>query len=77
MVIGCTISLNGVSTNVDINIIPLGSYYIPILMDWLDKHHVFLDCHNKKFKCLCEEGKQRIVKVIPTPISIMEISTIE
>ena len=57
MVRGCSISLNGVNTNADLNIIPLGSYDILIGMDWLDKHHVVLDCHNKTFACLDEEGK--------------------
>jgi hypothetical protein len=38
----CPINLNGVNTNVDMNIIPLGSYDILIGMDWLEKHHVIL-----------------------------------
>jgi predicted aspartyl protease len=54
---GCPINLNGVSTNVDLNIIPLGSYDILIGMDWLEKHHVVLDFHDNKFTCLDEEGK--------------------
>ena len=53
----CSISLNGVNTNVDLNIIPLGSYDILIGMDWLDKHHVVLDCHRKTFTCLDGDGK--------------------
>jgi hypothetical protein len=32
MVKGCSISLNGVNTNIDLNIIPLGSYDILIEM---------------------------------------------
>jgi hypothetical protein len=52
MVKGCSISLNGVNTSIDLNIIPLGYYDALIEMDWLDKHHVVLDCHNKKFTCL-------------------------
>jgi len=62
MVKGCPISLNGVNINVDMNIIPLGSYDILIGMDWLDQHHVVLDCHNKTFTCLDEEGKQSTMK---------------
>jgi hypothetical protein len=77
MVEGCPINLNGVNTNVDMNIIPLGSYDILIGMDWLDKHHVVLDCHNKTFTCLDEEGKQSTVKGIPRPISIREISALQ
>jgi predicted aspartyl protease len=57
MVRSCSISLNGVKTSVDLNIIPLGSYDILIEMDWLDTHHVVLDCHSKTFTCLDGDGK--------------------
>jgi hypothetical protein len=74
---GFPINLNGVSTNVDLNIIPLRSYDILIRMDWLDQHQAILDCHNTIFTCLDEEGKQSIVKGIPRPISIREILAIQ
>jgi hypothetical protein len=77
MVRGCSISLNKVNTNVDLNIIPLGSCDVLIRMDWLDKHHVFLDCHNKTFTCLDEEGKHSTVKGILRPISIRDISSLQ
>jgi hypothetical protein len=51
----------------------LGYYDILIGMDWLEKHHVVLDCHNKTFTYLDEEGKQHIVEGIPRPISIRNI----
>jgi hypothetical protein len=54
---GCPISINGVSTNAELNIIPLGYYDILIGMDWLDNHYSILDCHNKTFTCLDEKGK--------------------
>jgi hypothetical protein len=73
----CPIDLNGVNTVADLNIIPLGSYDILIGMDWLDQHHAMLDCHNKTFTCLNEEGKQSLVKGIPRPISIREISSLQ
>ena len=57
MVRGCSISLNGVNTSVDLNIIPLGSYDNLIGMDWLEKHHVVLYFHSKTFTCLDEYGK--------------------
>jgi hypothetical protein len=71
------VSMNGVSTKEDLNIIPLGSYDFLIGMDWLDKHHVVLDCYNKDFTCLDEEGNSRMVQGIPRPISIREISTLQ
>jgi hypothetical protein len=57
VVISCSISLNGVNTSVDLNIIPLGYYDILIGMDWLDKHHVVLDYHSNTFTCLDGDGK--------------------
>jgi hypothetical protein len=76
MVRSCSISLNEVNTNIDINIIPLGSYDIIIGVDWLEKNHVVLDWHNKTFTCLDEEGKHSTVKGVPRPISIREISAL-
>jgi predicted aspartyl protease len=36
MVRSCSISLNGMNTSTDLNIIPLGSYDVLIGMDWLE-----------------------------------------
>jgi hypothetical protein len=57
MVRSSSISINGMNTSMDLNIIPLGSYDILIGMDWLDKNHVVLDFHNKTFTCLDGNGK--------------------
>jgi hypothetical protein len=73
MVRGCSISLNGVNTSADLNIIPLGSYNILIGKDWLHKHHAVLYCHSKAFTCLNGDGKQSTVKGVPRPISIRDI----
>ena len=67
MVKSCSISLNGVNTSVDINIIPLGSFDILIGMDWLDKYHIVLDYHRKAFTCLDGYGNQSTVKGVPIP----------
>jgi predicted aspartyl protease len=77
MVRSCFISINGVNTSIDINIIPLGSYDIQIGMDWLEKHHVVLDFHNKTFTCIDGNGKQSTVKGVPRPISIRAISSFQ
>jgi len=77
MVKSFSISLNGVNTSVDINIIPLGSYDILIGKDWLENHHGVLDCHIKTFTCLDGDRKQSIVKGVPRPISIREISSLQ
>jgi hypothetical protein len=77
MVLSCSISLNGMNTSMDLNIIPLGSYDILIGMDWLDKHHTILYCHNKTFTCLDGNGKHSTVKGVPRPISIRDISALQ
>jgi hypothetical protein len=46
-------------------------------MDWLDQHHAILDCHNKAFIFLYEEGNQREVQGIPKAITVWEISTMQ
>ena len=52
----CLVGMNGLSTKEYLNIFLLGSYDYIIGMDWLDQHHAILDCHNKVFTCLDEEG---------------------
>jgi hypothetical protein len=61
MVKSCLIDMNGLNSKADLNILPLGSYDCLIGMDWLDQHHTLLDCQNKEFTCLDEEGKLRKV----------------
>jgi hypothetical protein len=46
-------------------------------MDWLDQHHSILDCRNKTFTFLDEEGNQRVVQGIPRAVTIKEISTMQ
>ena len=77
MVNECPMEMNGLSTRANLNIIPLGSYDCLIGMDWLDKHHVFLDYYNKAFTCLDEEGNLRTVQGIPRVVTIREVSTLQ
>jgi len=62
--------MNGTNTMVDLNIIPLGSYYCLIGMDWLENHHAILDFYNKVFACWYEEGNPRTMQGIPRPIYV-------
>jgi hypothetical protein len=71
-----SISLNGVNTSVDLNIIPLGYYDILIGMYWLEKHHAILDYHRKTFTFLDGDGKQSMLKGVPRPIYIRDISSL-
>jgi predicted aspartyl protease len=54
LVSDCQIDMNGLNTKMDVNIIPLGSCNCLIGMDWLEKHHVFLDYYNNTITCLYE-----------------------
>jgi hypothetical protein len=56
LVKSCSVDMKGMSTKAELNILPLGSYDCLIGMDWLDQHHALLDCCNKRFTCLNEEG---------------------
>ena len=69
--------INGLATCVDLNVLSLGSYDVLIGMDWLEAHRVKLDCYNKDFECLDEEGNSRMVKGIPKVISVRQVSTMQ
>jgi hypothetical protein len=69
--------MNGLNTRAYLNILHLGSYDCLIGMDWLNKHHAILDCHNKAFTCLDEEGRLRRVQAIPEAVTIREISALQ
>jgi hypothetical protein len=75
LVKSCPVDMNGLNIRVELNIMPLSSYDCLIGMDWLDQHHTILDCRNKEFTCLNEEGNQRKVQGIPKAVAIREIST--
>jgi hypothetical protein len=61
--------MNCVSTTTNLNTIPHDSYDVLIGIDWLDAHHVVLDCIIRLSLVL-------MVKRIPKPISIKEISSL-
>ena len=62
--------MDGLFSWENLNIFSLGSYDVLIGMDWLEEHKVKLDCYNKIFKCIDEDGNPRIVKIIPKVVSI-------
>ena len=77
LVKSCPVDMNGLSTKAELNVLPLGSYYCLIGMDWLDQHHDILDCHNKAFTFLDEEGNRRTVQGIPRAVVVREISAMK
>jgi hypothetical protein len=77
MVKSCLMDMNRLNTREDLKILPLGSYDCLIRMDWLDQHYAILDCHNKAFTCLDEEGTLRKVKGVRKEVTIREISALQ
>jgi hypothetical protein len=69
--------MNGLSIKDELNILPLGSYDCLIGMDCLDQHHSILDCRNKAFTYLDEEGNRKIVQGIHRVVAIRDISTMQ
>ena len=69
--------MDGLFTYANLNILPLGSYDILIGMDWLEAHKVKLDCYNKTFECIDEEGNPRVVRGIPKVIFVRQISVVQ
>jgi hypothetical protein len=77
LVKSCPVDMKGLSTKAELNILSLGSYDCLIGMDWLDQHHALLDCRNKEFTCLDEEGNRKTVQGIPRVVTVREISAMQ
>jgi hypothetical protein len=72
------VSMNGFKyTKVDLNIMPLRSYYLLIGIDWIEKHRAILNCYKKDFTCFDEEDNSRIMQGIPRPIFFRDISALQ
>jgi hypothetical protein len=77
LVKSCSVDMKGLSTKAELNILPLVSYDCLIGMDWLDQHHALLDCRNKRFTCLDEEGNPITIQGIPRAVAVREISAMQ
>ena len=64
-------------TFVELNVLPLGSYDMLIGMDWLEQHRVVLNCFDKTFTCVNNEGETVNVRGIPRKTAIRQISSLQ
>ena len=62
---------------VKFNVLPLGSYDMLIGMDWLEHHRVVLNCLDKTFTCINNEGETVNVTGIPRKTAIRQISALQ
>ena len=73
----CTVTMDQFETFVQVNVLPLGSYDILIGMDWLDQHRVVLNCFDKTFTFINNDGKLISVKGIPKKTAVRQISALQ
>ena len=64
-------------TSVKLNVLPLGSYDMLISMHWLEKHRVVLNCFDKIFTCVNNEGEIVNVRGIPKKTTIRQMSSLQ
>ena len=73
----CTVSMDQFETSMKLNVLPLGSYDMLIGMDWLEQHRVVLNCFDKTFTCVNNEGEIVTVIGIPRKTAIRQISDLQ
>ena len=69
--------MNQFETFVKLNLVPLGSYDMLIRMDWLEQHQVVLNCFDKTFIYLNNEGEMVTVRGIPRKTTIRQIFALQ
>jgi hypothetical protein len=68
--------MNGFKNQEDINVFQLGSYDVLIGMDSLEKYKLIINCYDKTFTYIDENGNIIGIKGIPRNISIRKISSL-
>jgi hypothetical protein len=66
----CQFTVDGLPTQANLNILPLGSYDLLIGMDWLVAYKTKLDCYHKTLECVNEEGRKITLQWIQKPVSV-------
>jgi hypothetical protein len=59
------------------NILPLGSYYMIIGMDWWEQRKETLDCYTKILSYQDNFCTVRIAQGIPKPVSVIQVSAMQ
>ena len=76
LVKNCKLMISDFITHADLNIFPLGSYDLLIGMDWIEEHKAVLNCFDKTFTCIDDNGNNIKVKGIPRKVTLREISAL-
>ena len=73
----CIVIMDQFETVIKLNVLPLGSYDLLISIDWLEQHRVILNCYDKTFTCINNDGKPITVKGIHRKTTIRKISALQ
>jgi hypothetical protein len=73
----CQFVMSGFPTQVNLNILPLGSYDLLIGMDGLAAHKTKLDYYIKTLECENEEGRRVTLQGIQKHVSVRQISSLQ
>jgi hypothetical protein len=77
MIQACPFEMNGLHTQVALNILPLWSYEVLIGMDLLDSQKEKLDCYEKTIECEDSEGNTGVMQGIEKLVSMSQISSLK
>ena len=69
--------MNDFLTHVSVNVFPLGSYDLLIGMDWFEEHNFLLNCFNKTFTYIDNNGNNIKFKGIPRKVNMREIFALQ
>jgi hypothetical protein len=69
--------LDGQNIRTNMNILPLGSYDMIIMMDWLEQHREVLDCYTKILSYKNNFDTVRKTQGIPKPVSVRQVSVMQ
>lgn len=73
----CELDLGPFVTLVNLRVIPLGSYGVVLLMDWLSSHSAHVDCRQKTTECLDDHGRKVGIVGVQQSISLCMISAMQ
>ena len=70
----CVLEVAEQQIEVDLNILPLGSYDVLLGMDWLEKHWTVVDCKEKTITFRKQDGTRTVVQGVKKPVQLRPIT---
>ena len=72
----CIVDLNGYLIEINLKILPLGSYDLLIGMDWSEQQNVVVNYLEKAVSCIDSQGKSFLIRGKPKPVFVRQITTL-